>query len=246
MTDLLPSIDLSECFGPTAQGEGPHAGRCCYFVRFARCDLDCSWCDTPYTWRWKGLYLAAEGRPVYDPATEIKPTPLEELLVQIDPKGMVVITGGEPMLQRTGLLALVRAIHGHRGWVDIETNGRHQPSEELASLVQLFVVSPKLSSSGVPRPKAWRPEPIRAFKALAELDRAAFKFVVADEKDLAEVDTFIAHFEVQPRDVWVMPEGRTPDKLRAGAKWLAAEAVSRGLNLTGRMHVDLWGDERGH
>ena len=35
---------------PTVQGEGPHVGRLCTFVRLWGCNLHCRWCDTPYTW----------------------------------------------------------------------------------------------------------------------------------------------------------------------------------------------------
>ncbi|MEG2075670.1 MAG: 7-carboxy-7-deazaguanine synthase QueE, partial [Victivallaceae bacterium] len=32
------------------QGESTHAGRICYFIRFAGCNLRCSYCDTVYAW----------------------------------------------------------------------------------------------------------------------------------------------------------------------------------------------------
>ena len=47
-------LAVSEIFGPTHQGEGPSTGRLCGFVRLARCNLSCLWCDTPYTWDWGG------------------------------------------------------------------------------------------------------------------------------------------------------------------------------------------------
>ena len=48
------SLTVSEIFGPTFQGEGPFTGRAAVFLRLGRCNLDCKWCDTPYTWDWKG------------------------------------------------------------------------------------------------------------------------------------------------------------------------------------------------
>lgn len=35
---------ISEIFGPTIQGEGPLAGMQTFFLRFAGCEYDCSWC----------------------------------------------------------------------------------------------------------------------------------------------------------------------------------------------------------
>ncbi len=39
---------VKEMFGPTLQGEGAHAGRACVFLRFAACNLACTWCDTDF------------------------------------------------------------------------------------------------------------------------------------------------------------------------------------------------------
>ena len=39
---------VKEMFGPTLQGEGAHAGRPCVFLRFAACNLECTWCDTDF------------------------------------------------------------------------------------------------------------------------------------------------------------------------------------------------------
>lgn len=245
----MTAIDLSETFGPTLQGEGPHAGRWCYFVRLARCDLDCFWCDTPYTWRWKGLFIDTPGRPVFDKAEHLTSTTVDDLCAGAPwmvSGSRVVVTGGEPMIQRRAVEALAGRVVEHGGKVDIETNGRHAPSPDLQALVDLFVVSPKLASSGVAQSKAWRDAPIDTFRCLAHDDRAAFKFVVADQADLVELDRAVDVYDLTPRTVWVMPEGRTPTAVHAGLEWLAPEAIKRGWNLSGRLHVDLWGDERGH
>src|SRR5438093_237600 len=107
----MRTLLLSEVFAPTVQGEGPSMGRRCGFVRLGRCNLTCgaglgaTWCcDTPYTWDWKGLLGSR-----FDPAKELQRCEPEEVLRKFDEEydvDMVVITGGEPLLQRPALLEL--------------------------------------------------------------------------------------------------------------------------------------------
>src|SRR4029450_7825218 len=68
--DRAPELVVSEVFGPTFQGEGPSVGRRAGFVRLGRCNLDCSWCDTPYTWDWER----------HDPAVELRAGPGEGIV----------------------------------------------------------------------------------------------------------------------------------------------------------------------
>jgi len=115
---------VKEIFGPTLQGEGAHAGRPCVFLRFAGCNLQCSWCDTDF--RPEGaLRLTAE---------EIV-TRLREL--DRHRAGMVVVTGGEPALQWDAPLAAALREAGFR--VHMESNG----TRPLAAGVDWLTVSPK-------------------------------------------------------------------------------------------------------
>ncbi len=51
---------VKEIFGPTLQGEGSHAGRACVFLRFAVCNLACTWCDTDFAAEGARKLTAAE------------------------------------------------------------------------------------------------------------------------------------------------------------------------------------------
>src|SRR5690625_5516627 len=66
------SSDLNAVFGPTYQGEGPHTGTRCHFIRLGRCQLSCAWCDTPDTW----------DHTRYDVAAENPWTPVEDILTR--------------------------------------------------------------------------------------------------------------------------------------------------------------------
>jgi len=235
-TDLTVDDDdqlvVAEVFGPTFQGEGPSIGRRAGFVRLGRCNLDCSWCDTPYTWDWER----------YDPAEELTRTSVGSVLAQLDAMApeIVVITGGEPLLQQRRLAPTVEGCAA-RGWpVEIETNGTIVPDDRLASLVGQWNVSPKLTNSGVPYDKRIRPD---ALAALRDTGRAAFKFVATSVDDLDEVAELVDAHGLDP--VWIMPEGTDPTTWLERARELADPVLARGWNLTPRLHVLLWGDERG-
>jgi 7-carboxy-7-deazaguanine synthase len=223
------SLVVSEVFGPTWQGEGPSVGRTAAFVRLGRCNLACTWCDTPYTWDWSR----------HDPAVELRELSVDEVLASVDamgPVSMLVVTGGEPLLQQRRLPPLLTGARERGLWVEVETAGTLAPDPEVVALVDRFNVSPKLANSGNPEERRHRPEVLAAFEATG---KAVFKFVVRDVSELDEV----AAFGVAP--VWIMPEGTDAATLTSRMQALAPAVLARGWHLTPRLHVLLWGDRRG-
>ncbi|MDQ7904697.1 7-carboxy-7-deazaguanine synthase QueE [Phytohabitans sp. ZYX-F-186] len=234
-SSALPAwLRIAELFGPTVQGEGPSVGQRALFIRLSGCNLDCSWCDTPYTWDWSRFDQTAESRETA--VAEIEGW----VRVQGKDGDLVVITGGEPLMQRRGLVALVVALGGLGRRIEIETNGTIPPGPDLVAGVHRFNVSPKLTGSGVPEQRRIRPLALRSFR---DCGKAVFKFVVTGDDDVAELAELQRRFGLTP--VWVMPEGTTPESVLAGMRTLAAPALEHGWNLTPRLHVLLWGDERG-
>lgn len=227
-TDLV----VSEVFGPTWQGEGPSLGRRAGFIRLGRYNLACTFCDTPYTWRWSD----------HDPAVELTERSVADLVAQVAAMGvpLAVVTGGEPLLQQSRLLPLVLGLVDGGMEVEIETAGTLAPSAELAAAVTRFNVSPKLANSGNPQEHRWKPDVLRAFERTG---KAAFKFVAVDEPDLEEIQEIVSDGGLT--DVWVMPEGTDPDELVARSRRLVEGVLPRGWNFTTRLHVLLWGDRRG-
>lgn len=234
----MTELAISEVFGPTVQGEGPTLGRRAAFVRTARCNLSCRWCDTPFTWDWRGLL----GTP-YDPSVEVKQRTVEDVADQVLAMRvpLVVLTGGEPMLQQAGLTVLADQLVREGMEVEVETNGTRPAHPDLADLVR-FNVSPKLAHSG--DPQEWRIKP-DVLNALAALPGTALKFVVRQPDDLAEVAAVVALAGADPTQVWVMAEGIDPDVIGARTAELADAVVAAGWNLTTRLHVLTWGNERG-
>jgi 7-carboxy-7-deazaguanine synthase len=222
---------VSEVFGPTFQGEGPSAGHRAGFVRLGRCNLSCTWCDSPYTWDWDR----------YDRAVELSTIGTTELLEQLASMAvdLVVITGGEPLLQQRHLGALLEGCR-ERGWrVEVETNGTISPAV-ADGLVTQWNVSPKLANSGVTPHLRYRRDVLQEFEATG---RAVFKFVAAGPADLDEIQTMVD--EGRLTDVWVMPEGTDAPTVSGRLGELAGPVLARGWHLTPRLHILLWGDRRG-
>jgi 7-carboxy-7-deazaguanine synthase len=232
VTVAAAELTVSEVFGPTFQGEGPSTGQIAMFVRLGRCNLDCRWCDTAFTWDWSR----------FDPAVELHRRTVAELLVELDRINapLLVVTGGEPLLQQQGLEPLLAAA-GERGWrVEVETNGTLAPSPRLRSLVGQWNVSPKLANSGIELSRRWRPAAVRE---LAATGRAVGKFVVERRDELDEVAELATAGNLT--EVWILPQATDAGALRRGMKALAPDVLARGWNLSGRLHIDLWGDVRG-
>ena len=233
-------MKVAEIFGPTVQGEGPSCGRRAGFVRLGRCDLACSWCDTPYTWDWKG-----QNGTVYDPAVELGEMSVEQVCeaVAVMDVDMVVITGGEPFVQGRALNDVAVELAGAGYWLEVETNGRHAPWPALTEAVGAFNVSPKLPNSGQPLALTWRP---KSLEALRQTGKARFKFVCCDRADVELVASLTPMVGIPPRLVWVMPEGRSSEVVQDHLVAVAETAIAYGFNITGRLHVDIWGGQRAH
>lgn len=236
MTIALADDELlvAETFGPTVQGEGPSTGRRAVFIRLMTCNLTCRNCDTPYTWDSTRFDLDAEATV----------TSTGDLLAwaTAQPVDLVVITGGEPLIQQRRLIPLVRALVEAGRQVEIETNGTIAPAPDLVAWVTRFNVSPKLSSFGAGMPASKRIKG-GVLNHFAVSGRAVFKFVVSRPADLAEVAELVSDHHLEP--VFVMPEGRTAEEVTRRLAEIADPAIERGFHLTTRLHLLAWGDQRG-
>lgn len=225
------SLLVSEVFGPTWQGEGPSLGRRTGFLRLGQCNLDCAWCDTPYTWDWSR----------YDKETELSRRSIADLVAEIAALDvpMLVISGGEPLMQQQGVAELLAALPSTLR-VEIETNGTIAPHADIIDRVDQFNVSPKLANSLVLLGKRRKSSVLRA---LRESGKAVFKFVAASVADLAEIDEIVTAAELAP--IYVMAEGTSPDVILTRTRELADTVLARGWNMTTRLHVLIWGEQRG-
>lgn len=229
-------LHVSEVFGPTLQGEGPLSGRRASFIRLGLCNLDCLNCDTPYTWDWIGR----TGK-VYDRKSLDRCEP-EALVNMVAAHGtdLVIITGGEPLVQRTNLHELMEQLVAAGFEIQVETNGTISP-DQLLSIEATWVVSPKGEAMPTSQP-AIRKTVLREF---AGCDTAHLKVVCATGDDVAAARDLADELDWPLDRVWVMPEGIDPNVLVSRSTVIADAAIAKGLNLSTRLHVLAWGNVRG-
>jgi organic radical activating enzyme len=226
---------VAEIFGvqrPTFQGEGPSCGTPAVFIRLSRCNLTCDWCDTKYTWDWAN----------YDPrkeSTRRSVTELAEWALSALPE-VVVITGGEPLLQQRQLALLVPLLLAGGKRVEVETNGTVAPGAALLVDRVTFNVSPKLANSAVAEGKRIVHGSLKTFAASG---RAVFKFVARTVDELDEIAALVERFDLRP--VYVMPEADTSEELLRRTRLLADAVAARGWHFTTRLHVLAFHGARG-
>jgi len=229
-TDRL--LAVSEVF-ESIQGEGPSAGEPSLFLRLARCNLHCRYCDTRYTWDFAA----------YRFEDEVHEEPIDALGARLAASSLrrLVVTGGEPLLQQRGLVELFALLPGDFT-IEIETNGTIAPDPTLRARVDQWNVSPKLANGGDPEAMRLRPAVLAAFLST---ERAFLKLVLGGPEDLLEAEALIARTGFPRARVLLMAEAATPSELSTRGPFVAAEALRRGLRYSPRLHVELWGGARG-
>jgi organic radical activating enzyme len=216
------------------QGEGISIGVPSVFLRLATCNLSCRWCDTKYTWDWANFNYETE-------VVELDSTELQQKIQEFKCPHMV-ITGGEPLLQQAELEPLVASLAEDGYTFEVETNGTIVPTPEMLRHIGQWNVSPKLRTSGNLPEERLIPMALQVF---AGLPKAFFKFVIAAESDIDEVCSLRDQYNIPADRVLLMPEGRTPDGLQRKNEWLSEACLKHGFRFTTRLHIILWGDERG-
>ncbi|MDH4203469.1 MAG: 7-carboxy-7-deazaguanine synthase QueE [Phycisphaerae bacterium] len=213
------------------QGEGRLAGVPSVFVRLAGCPLRCCWCDTAYAW---------------DPAAG-REMSCKQILDAIGnyPTRYAVLTGGEP-LAHEGVSELAAAIRSAGYHLTIETAGIYCIEGLQADLMS---ISPKLSNSD-PQKNAEKHQVERLNvdtlrKLTAEFDYQ-LKFVADSPGDLDEIaDVLDKLGEVDPYRVYLMPQATQPEEYLTKSRWLVEYCKQAGFSFSPRLHIMLWGSQRG-
>ncbi len=198
------------------QGEGPFTGTRTSFVRTARCNLRCAWCDTTYS---------------FGPGRERSlPSILRE--VRGHRTTHVCLTGGEPLLQRESL-DLVRVLSERGYTTTIETGGSLDVAPYLGIERVVLSVDVKCPSSKMAARNRWD-----NLKLLRRGD--VVKFVVADRADYRYAKRALARYPTAATVVFQPVWGTPPGPL---ADWVLADRLNVRVML--QEHKVLWGDVPG-
>jgi len=223
---VAAGLRVTEVFA-SLQGEGPLCCRRALFVRLAGCNLRCPWCDTPYSLDPRAGRLLG----------------LAELVerVEAEEPGLVVFTGGEPLLQRSALNeAVAELLDRFPGLlVQVETNGTLPPPRgwERGLARAVYVVSPKDFPAAVP---GARTHPGWLEAARRGTPETYLKPLARGPEDVERIARWARGSGVPAWRVYVMPltQGdESPEELLERHREIARAALRHRLNFSPRMHL---------
>ena len=211
---MLPVIE----YFSSLQGESTHAGRRCFFIRLAGCNLRCSYCDTVYGW---------------SGGTDFSIEKLTALAVESG-LTLVEVTGGEPLLHAE-TPALLQNLLDAGLEVLLETNGSCDISKVPVNCRK--IVDCKLPSSGM-ADKHLR-ENYRYIRKHDEI-----KFVTASTDDFEYAVNEIRQYDLEnltPNLIF------SPVWGKISFEKLAELVINSRLNVRMQlqMHKLIWGDKKG-
>ena len=211
-TDAL--IEICELFY-SIQGESSYAGYPCYFIRFAGCNLRCSYCDTRY---------AYEG--------EHKSYPISQILAELGkyPGVMVEITGGEPLLQE-GVYPLFDHLLAAGRTVLLETNGSLSLKNVPAEVV-------KIMDMKCPGSSMHDKMDLTNFGFIDLKDE--IKFVISSREDYNWAKELVSTYDLSARTTVTFSPVTTRLSPPELAGWLLDDCLQVRLRL--QLHTILWPD----
>ena len=209
-------IEISELFY-SIQGESSFAGYPCFFIRFAGCNLRCTYCDARYTYEDPGSFYS-----------------VEQLLSETEryPDVLVEITGGEPLLQE-GVYPLLDKLLQNGRTVLLETNGTLNLERVPAKVIKIMDV--KCPDSGMHEQIDFM-----NFAYLAPADEIKFVISSRQDYDFAKEILFSHNLSGKTKLSFSPVTDRlAPHHL---ARWIMDDRLAVRLQL--QLHTILWPEKK--
>ncbi len=231
----MSKLTISECFGPTVQGEGALIGKPTVFVRTGGCEYRCSWCDTLYAVlpEYKDEWRQMSTQEVFTEIQRLSPKPI-----------LVTLSGGNPAIQPLG--DLIDLGHQHGYTFCMETQG--SIARSYMRRLDYLTLSPKPPSSGMKT--RWE-----RLDGCFETEASVFlKVVVFDDADYAYAQHIHERYPTTP--MYLQPGNATPPHVGAfdiegvlsKTRWLIEKVTQDQWNevtVLPQLHTLLWQNQRG-
>ena len=205
-------------------GEGRFSGQLAVFIRFAGCNLQCSYCDTAWAQEKDVPYELMTTEEIYEYilASEIR---------------NVTLTGGEPLLQKGILERLQLLAQDDNLAVEIETNG----SISVEEVVDIKKNPPKLTMDYKLPASNMEDKMLTAnFQYLRQFDTV--KFVVGSGEDLERAKQIIDRYELKDRVYLYVSPVFGKIQLKELVEFMKKNKLN-GVTLQVQLHKVIWGAE---
>ncbi len=201
-------------------GEGRKCGQLAIFIRFAGCNLNCSYCDTLWANEKNVVYELMSVEDIYD-------------YIELKEIKNITLTGGEPLLQE-GIIELLEVLSKDKELqVEIETNGSILLNKfSNIKSAPSFTMDYKLPSSNMENKMV-----LDNFKYLTNKDTV--KFVSGSVEDLERAKEIINTYNLANRtNVYISPVfGKI--NLDDMVEFMINNKMN-GVNLQVQLHKIIW------
>jgi len=202
------------------QGEGKYVGHPALFIRLSGCNLNCPWCDTKYHKEYH-----------YMTVTDIVKT------IRNQDNILVVWTGGEPLLQKEDIIKVMKKIIWLPYLHMIESNATIFDTE-IHKLAEV----------------TYSPKTLKDLKALIHFMNDPLVYNTSTIKivtDLEEVNMDLVECVLDEtygikRKTYLMPLTTFTEKDREIKQKVWKFCTEHNLKYSPRIHIEVWGNERGH
>ncbi|MFW6002181.1 MAG: radical SAM protein [archaeon] len=223
-------LKLAEVF-KGFQGEGPTTGSSALFIRMLGCNLSCYLCDSKFSWKQNKLNYIEVSQ--------------QDLFKQISNCNRIVVTGGEPLIcSNNQLVESIVQNFGIAKSIEIETNGTIVPSKATLDFFKNYNVqlniSPKINIQQENNGDTF-PYIIKHLKN----QNYIIKFLAACNKDFQLIDQLVDQFNIPCSKVWIQPIGIKSNQVKQTCLNLEQDILQRNFNISARLHVLLFEDQRG-
>jgi len=198
---------------PAIQGEGLTTGLPVYFLRLSGCNSACPWCDSKYH-------------------TEFTNMSIEEVSKILDDSGLddIIITGGEPMLQKDALFNLMEQAPNLN--YHLETNGT------------IYDFKMGRFDTIACSPKRFINDNEDVSVRLSRLKNLTYKFVY-EPKEAKWWEDYVKKYNIDKKNVYIMPLGATREEQLENMPEVINYCITNKYKFSARIQVLAFDTKRG-